>query len=210
MEWIVQLPLVSFSVIIRELSKGFAAFSKGDKTGERAGRLTLNPLAHLDPFGTVFLPLLCFVAGLPMLGWAKPMPVDEARLKGARQRVELAAAGPLAHLGLALGMAVLFKLAVVSRLFAPEFGKTVLEALLFGVSANLALALFDLLPLHPLDGGRAVAGLLSPAWRKRYERHAPYAGYLVLLFAASRWLDRLIVHPAGVAVAALGRAGLLR
>ena len=107
-------------------------------------------------------------------------------------------------------MAALFKLATVTRLFAPEFGKIVLDALLFGVSLNLALAFFDLLPVLPLDGGRALAGLLPRAWRRRYERHAPFAVYLILAFLATRWLDRLVVGPSRAAFEVLSRAGLVR
>lgn len=209
MEWIVQLPLVFFSVVVHELSKGWTAFAKGDRSPEEQGRLTLNPIPHIDPFGTVFLPLFCYALKLPMFGWAKPMPVDSARLSKPRDVVQLAVAGPFAHLLLALASAVLFKLSAGAKLFAPEFQKTVQDALLFGVSINLLLGFFNLLPLHPLDGSRLVAGLLSPSMRERYERHFPYAAALVLVLLLTRALDGLVVSPSRAALGVLTRAELV-
>lgn len=209
MEWIVQLPLVFFSVMLHELSKGWTAFAKGDRSPEVQGRLTLNPIPHIDPFGTVFLPLFCYILRLPMFGWAKPMPVDAERLSKPKDVIQLAAAGPVSHAGLALLLAVLFKLSATTKLFAPEFQKTVQEALLFGVSINLLLAFFNLLPVHPLDGSRLVAGLLPAGLREKYERHSPYAVYLLLVLLATRALDALVVQPSRAALEALSRTGLI-
>src|SRR5579859_3953390 len=101
MEWIVQLPILFFSVVLHELAHGLTAWSKGDPTAENAGRLNLNPLSHVDPFGTIFMPLLCFLLGLPMFAWAKPVPVDARRLRGGERDVFLVAlAGPCANLAL--------------------------------------------------------------------------------------------------------------
>lgn len=209
MEWIVQLPLVFFSVMVHELSKGWTAFAKGDRSPEEQGRLTLNPIPHIDPFGTVFLPLFCYILKLPMFGWAKPMPLDAGRLSRPRDVIELAAAGWLSHGALALCLAVLFKLSAATKLFAPEFQKTVQDALLFGVSINLLLAFFNLLPVHPLDGSRLVSGLLPAALRERYERHSPYAVYVLLALLATRGLDALVVRPSRAALEVLSRTGLI-
>ncbi|MBI5201605.1 MAG: site-2 protease family protein [Elusimicrobia bacterium] len=207
MEWIVQLPVLLFSVAVHELFKGLAARALGDRTAEEQGRLTLNPIPHLDPFGTVFLPLLCYAMRLPMLGWAKPLePSPSAK---ASESVRLAAAGPLAHAGLALVTAACYKAAVVTHVFAPEFEKTMLDALVFGVSLNLVLAFFNLLPVHPLDASRAVAGLLPAPWRGRYEAHAPYAGYFLAVLLGSRLLDPVVMRPARAALEALAKMGLL-
>ncbi len=207
MEWIVQLPVLLFSVAVHELSKGLAALAKGDRSAEEQGRLTLNPIPHLDPFGTIFLPLLCYSLRLPMLGWAKPL--DPAPATKPRDLVQIAAAGPASHLVLALAMAVCYKVAVVSHVFAADFEKAVLDALVFGVSLNLVLAFFNLLPVHPLDASRAVAGLLPEPWRARYESHAPYAGYVLPVLLGSRLLDPVVMRPARALLEAMSRAGLL-
>ncbi len=210
MEWIIQLPLVFFSVIVHELAHGWAAFARGDKTAEERGRLTLNPLPHIDPFGTVFLPLFCHALGLPMFGWAKPVPVDASRLSRPRDMLLVAAAGPLANLALAFGMALLLPLASSLAASGHGLAEAALQALRFGVGANLLLAFFNLLPVHPLDGSRVLSGFLPVSWRARYELHAPYGPTLLFALLASRLADPLVVGPSRVALSALARAGLLR
>lgn len=209
MEWIVQLPVLLFSLAVHELSTGLAAFAKGDRSAEEQGRLTLNPIPHVDPFGTIFVPLLCFSLRLPMLGWAKPVPVDAVKLSRPRDVVEVAAAGPCAHLALALTSAVCFKVSAAVRVFSPAFERVVLDVLVFGVSLNLVLAFFQLLPVAPLDGSRVVSGLLPSPLRARYERHAPYAGYLLAGLLAARLLDPVVMSPARAALGVLARLGLI-
>lgn len=209
MEWIVQLPVLLFSVAVHELSQGLAALAKGDPSAQEQGRLTLNPIPHLDAFGTIFLPLLCYSLRLPMLGWAKPVAFDPARLKRPRDVIEVAAAGPFAHFVLALALAVCFKVSAVSHLFSPDFERIVLDALVFGVSLNLVLAFFNLLPVFPLDASRVVARLLPEPWRARYASHAPYAGYVLAVLLGAKLLDPIVMRPARAALDALSRAGLL-
>ncbi|MBI4424443.1 MAG: site-2 protease family protein [Elusimicrobia bacterium] len=200
---------MSFSAIVHELAHGWTAFARGDRTAEAQGRLTLNPVPHFDPFGTVFLPLLCSALRLPMFGWARPMPLDASRLSSPRDVILVAAAGPCASLGLALVLALTFKLAGSLGPLAPEFQKTLLEALRAGITINLALAAVNLLPVHPLDGSRVLAGLLPAPWRERYERHIPYASYVLLGLLAARLIDPFFVGPSQAAIAGLARAGLV-
>src|SRR5581483_5528624 len=161
MEWIIQLPILFFSVTVHELAHGLASWSKGDPTAENAGRLTLNPLSHVDPFGTVFIPALCLVGGLPMIAWAKPMPVDERRLKGGRRDVMLVAlAGPTANLALAFGGGLLYRAATLFAPWGDGFQVTLMNALTFAVTINCFLAFFNLLPIVPLDGSNIVRGAL--------------------------------------------------
>lgn len=207
MEWLLQLPVLFFSVVVHEFSHGWAAYRRGDDTAESSGRLTLNPLAHIDAFGTVFLPLLCFLLRAPMFGWARPVPVNPARLRRpARDMVGVALAGPAANLALALAAAAAYKL--VSVLPGADFRQTALDFLLFGVTINLFLAFFNLVPIYPLDGCRIVGGLLPPRLARLYDRHMPYGVFLILLVlftglsAAVRW-------PMEGALALLSWVGLL-
>lgn len=210
MEWIVQLPILLFSVVVHELAHGWTAKSRGDDTAERAGRLTLNPLAHLDPFGTLFLPAFCMVTRLPLFAWAKPVPVDPARLARPRSgMLQVALAGPCANLALALAGALLFRLSAALPLPREGLRATLLEALIFATSINLFLAFFNLLPVHPLDGQKVLAGLLPAAWRARYERLAPYGLLILLLLAGLRLLQPLVVLPSQYALGLLARAGLI-
>ena len=184
-EWIIHLPVLFFSVIVHEFCHGWVAYSRGDDTAEKAGRLTLNPLAHVDPFGTVFLPALCFFMNAPMFGWAKPVPVNTAQLRRPkRDMVHVAMVGPVANIVLALCAAVAYKLITLAPIFTPEFKDTVLGFLRFGVGVNLFLAFFNLIPIHPLDGSKVLSGLLPRKLQRAYERHVPYGMFLIFLLSS--------------------------
>lgn len=209
MEWIIHLPILFFSVIVHEFCHGWAAWSAGDDTAERAGRLTLAPWAHVDPFGTVFVPFLCFIAGMPMFGWAKPVPVDLRRLKRPRRdAVRVALAGPAANLALALAAALAYKLVAVGA-GVEGAAASALDALLFMVTVNLLLAFFNLVPIQPLDGGRALAGLLPARARRAYDRLAPYGQFLVLAVLFTPAFTFLVLKPSGLAMSFLRHIGLL-
>lgn len=143
------------SVILHEIAHGVVALRLGDPTAKEQGRLTLNPLKHIDPFGSVLLPFLLAQAGQPVFGWAKPVPVDMRRLDDPkRDMIWVAAAGPLMNL----------LLAIVFTLIA-RTGRLSGYPLVFDVGSvfvdiNILLATFNLIPLPPLDGGRVLTGLL--------------------------------------------------
>ena len=173
-----------FAIVLHEVMHGYVANMLGDDTAAVAGRLTLNPVSHMDLVGTILMPAVLLFLHLPVFGYAKPVPVDFRRLAPRRLGMILvAAAGPLTN----------FALAVVSAFIARELaphvngaiGQTLALPLVYmmeaSVSINLLLAVFNLLPILPLDGGRVLAGLL-PLWAARsFARLEPYG--LLILFA---------------------------
>lgn len=159
------------SVVLHELCHGLVANALGDPTAKRAGRLTLNPLKHVDPFWTIILPGLMFFStgGRFAIGMAKPVPVDFGRLGRPKQdMVWVALAGPGANIALAALMSWLL------GIFPYEF-------FLYAVYFNLGLAVFNLIPIPPLDGSRVLAGLLPNRLAAPYLRVEPY-GFLIILF----------------------------
>lgn len=171
---------VLFAVTLHEASHGFVASRLGDDTAERLGRVTFNPLRHIDPFGTVLLPAMLLLAsgGRLMFGFAKPVPVNFARLRRPRRDMVLvAAAGPGINIAMALAAALL-----LSRISA-EPG-AVLEWLgynLFNaVWINVLLAVFNMLPIPPLDGGRVAVGLLPRPLARPLSRLEPYGFFIIL------------------------------
>jgi Zn-dependent protease len=180
------VPLL-LSLTVHEFAHAWSAWHLGDDTAARQGRLTLNPLSHIDPFGTLLLPLL----GVPF-GWAKPVPIDPAqftrKLSMRTGMMVTAAAGPISNILLAvlstLAYGLLFR-------FAPETvsGRSATAALLgMMIQINVVLALFNMLPVYPLDGSRVVDGLLParmrPAW-ENINRFAPFLLLGVIVFGGS-------------------------
>jgi Zn-dependent protease len=164
------IPLV-FAIVLHEISHGWVANAFGDPTARRLGRLSLNPLRHVDPIGTVVLPLVLAVSGAPVFGWAKPVPVVARRMRNPRLHMVLVAlAGPGMNLLLALLTA--FALALL-RWLAPAGGAGWVFLYLNLVNflvINIFLAVFNLLPIPPFDGGHVVEGLLPRRLAVRYAR----------------------------------------
>lgn len=178
-----------FSVIVHEIAHGFVALHFGDETAKNAGRLTLNPLKHLDPFGSVLLPLMLAVSHLPVFGWARPVPYDPRNLRRPRQQSGLIAlAGPLTNLFVAFIFAMLVRVLVATIGFA-EYG--VLIALLdVVVWVNIALTFFNLIPIPPLDGSGVLFSLLPPSARP-FELFMYRYGMYILLALIFLGLDFL-------------------
>jgi len=168
------------AIVLHELSHGLTADRFGDPTARSAGRLTLNPIKHIDPFGTVILPGLLLLphlfgqAGGPVFGYAKPMPFNPQNLRDPeRQTMWIAAAGPLTNLFLALVGALVFRLVGTA-------GGEVSRLLFIFILVNVILAVFNLLPLPPLDGSKVLARFLPPRAREVYRSMEAY-GVLILL-----------------------------
>ena len=170
------------AVILHEISHGVAALSFGDRTAKEAGRLTLNPIPHIDPFGSIVLPALGAITGLPVLAWAKPVPVNPARMRHPRRDlVFVSLAGPATNLTLMLAAAVGAKVAYENAtpvLFYDQLPLAIRILFSFAV-VNLLLGLFNLLPIPPLDGSALLERILPATWLPQWYKFRPY-GFLVL------------------------------
>jgi len=171
--------ILLFSVIIHEVMHGVVARKFGDHTAEAAGRLTLNPLPHIDLFGTILLPALLIFTGSPILfGWAKPVPVNPLNFSNLRRgELLVSAAGILSNFGLAVAAAVIYH--ILNAL--PQTFPALLGALLrFTITINLVLGIFNLFPIPPLDGSKVLLSQLPYNLAKQYQKLEPY-GILILL-----------------------------
>ncbi len=178
--WLV--PLV-IAIVFHELAHGLVARRLGDTTAERKGRLTLNPVKHIDPFGTVILPMLLAISHAPVFGWAKPVPVNYARLRNPRRDMVLVAlAGPGMNLLLALFGTALLTATIMLSGGAQSGGAAILAAnALNFVLINIFLAVFNLLPVPPFDGGHVVEGLLPGPLAVKFRRLGRYSLFLLMI-----------------------------
>jgi len=177
------------SLSIHEAAHAWSADRLGDTTARMLGRVSLNPAVHVDPIGTILFPLVSMVSGVPLLGWAKPVPVNIHNLRGhwKRKFMLIAAAGPASNLVLAVLAAIALRV-WIGPLGHPATGLTV-GVLAGAAELNVLLAVFNMVPLPPLDGGNVLAGLLRGSAANVFDRIRPY-GFLILyglMFSGILW-----------------------
>lgn len=189
-----QLTVLIFSIIIHEISHGAAALYLGDDTAKRLGRLTLNPLKHLDPFGSLILPGLLVLINSPVVfGWAKPVPYNPYNLPNPKKGAAIiGAAGPLSNILIAVIFAFLLKISLIMGLINPAL----ISGFLIIIFLNLILAFFNLIPIPPLDGSKLLFGLL-PNMSFATQRFLEVYGFLILIillffFGLFRFLIALV------------------
>lgn len=174
------LPVI-FAITVHETAHGWVAAKLGDRTAELQGRLTVNPIKHMDPIGTVVVPLVLLALGGIVFGWAKPVPINPKNFKNpTKDMAWVAIAGPASNLLMAIGWAILVKIGSGLTETLPEIGLFLVYSGLAGVSINLILLVLNLLPIPPLDGSRIVSAFLSPKLVYQYNLIEPY-GFFILL-----------------------------
>ena len=187
---------VIFAITLHEAAHGYVAKHFGDRTAWMLGRVTLNPAKHIDPIGTVVLPILTLALTPFMFGWAKPVPVNFANLRDPRRHaIWVAAAGPGANIVQALAWALVMRVLAESVSQEGLVGAFWLSVAEKGVIVNEVFAVLNLFPILPLDGGRIVASLLPPRMSYTYSRLEPYGMIVLLVLMATGLFGKLLGPP---------------
>jgi Zn-dependent protease len=187
-----------FSLTVHESAHAWTADRLGDPTARLLGRVSLNPIVHADPIGTILFPLLAIVGGVPLIGWAKPVPVVVRRLRRQRRDyVLVAAAGPASNLLLALAAATLLAMLPVSpvQLGQPNVSAPMAALLSRAVQINVLLAVFNMIPIPPLDGGNVLSGLLPIPLARIFDRIRPYGFVLLYALMLTGGLESIVEPP---------------
>lgn len=212
--------ILLFAITIHESAHGWAALKFGDPTAYHLGRITLNPIPHIDPLGTVILPLIMMITGIPFIGWAKPVPVNPLNLRNPRRdNLWISAAGPISNLTAAavflVGIVILkflnpstvyflrsfiFAQTGFAGGFHPLGGLALI--LFYGALINTLLAIFNMIPIPPLDGSGVLMGLLSDQAAEKYDRIRPY-GFLIILGLLFIGFLNLIFRPIYILIATI-------
>lgn len=203
--FILQLPVLMFSIVAHEFAHGYAALKQGDDTALMLGRLTFNPIRHIDPFMTILFPLVMVIAGGPVLAAAKPVPVNPRKYRRFRRGdIIVSLAGIATNLVLAVACAALVALiGLIPTLPSAREPQALLQAMMaWGVVLNLLLAMFNLFPFPPLDGSHVVKYLLPPGLAMSYQRIG-FLGFFILLFLIRTPLFTWWMTPAYVGSRAL-------
>jgi Zn-dependent protease len=197
---IISLFVVLFAITVHEASHGWAALKKGDPTAFHMGRITLNPIRHIDPVGTILLPLILIVMGAPPFGWAKPVPVNPLNLKDPRRdNLIISIAGPLSNISVAIVAFIILKLILnldpslvygrggFSNLLSP-----IIQILYLTIVINIILAIFNMIPIPPLDGSGVVMGLISEEAAEKYEQIRPYGFFILIVLIMTGFIGRIL------------------
>ena len=180
-----RLIILFVSVVVHEVAHGMAALWCGDQTAKHQGRLSLNPIRHVDPIGSIFLPLMLVVSGSPFLfGWAKPVPVNTNQLNHPdNDMVKVAVAGPLSNITLAIVCSAAIKLVVGLAPAMVQEAPWVIQLLGYGVMINIVLAVFNMIPIPPMDGSQVLYRILSSSGRSFLDRIEPYGLFIIILLS---------------------------
>jgi Zn-dependent protease len=187
-----------FSLTVHESAHAWTADRLGDPTARMLGRVSLNPLVHADPIGTILFPLIAMVSGAPLIGWAKPVPVNMRHLRHPRRDyVLVAGAGPASNLLLALAASIASLLLPVSPQSIGEPNLTAPLAALLGqlLRLNVLLAVFNMVPIPPLDGGNVLAGLLPRSLAAPFNQLRPYGFLLLYALIFTGGFEHIVVPP---------------
>jgi len=200
-EGIISLFVVLFAITVHEASHGWAALKMGDPTAYQMGRITLNPIRHIDPIGTILLPLMLVIMGAPPFGWAKPVPVNPLNLKNPRKdNLIISIAGPASNISVAVIAFIVLKILMnlnpslfyshgggISNLLSP-----LITIVYYTIVINAILAFFNLIPIPPLDGSGVVMGLISEEAAQKYEQIRPYGFFILILLIMTGFIGRIL------------------
>jgi Zn-dependent protease len=192
--WI--LPVV-FAITVHEVAHGWVAKKYGDNTASLLGRLTLNPIKHIDLFGTIIIPGLLLLSGTGFIfGWAKPVPVDPRNFKNPRRDMAIVAlAGPVSNLLMAFGWALIARLGVTIGAQTEAISLPLIYTGIAGISINLVLAILNLLPIPPLDGSRILTGILPSYWAWQYNRLERFGFIILVVLLYTNVLGSILAYP---------------
>jgi len=194
----IAIVVVLFSLTVHEFSHGWVAFKLGDPTAKASGRLSLNPIAHIDPIGTIVLPVLMAIMSGPIFGWAKPVPVNPLYFRRditmRKGMLLVAAAGPLSNIVLAfigtLVLGLLFRLEII----IPGTQTPIYLLFFYFIFINLLLAFFNIIPIPPLDGSKILYGLLPEEMARKYASIERY-GFILLILIIATPVGRMLLSP---------------
>jgi len=196
----IQLLVVLLALSVHESAHAWMAERFGDPTGRMQGRITLNPIAHIDPVGTVIFPIILAMIGAPVFGWAKPVMVNPYNLRNPKKdNMYIAAAGPVSNIIMAIGAVIVFILlkqtGFIGSVYVASRGAEAVTLLLLNlILINIFLAIFNLLPIPPLDGSRIVEGVLEGEALHTYKKIEPY-GFIILMAVIYLGIFDLVARP---------------
>lgn len=187
---------VLFAITLHEVAHGWVASLCGDQTARLLGRLSLNPLKHIDLVGTVIVPILLLIFTHFIFGWAKPVPIDARNMRNPRRDTALvAAAGPAANLIMAFIWAIIAWISLMGQASLPWLAVPLVYMGEIGIYVNVILAVLNVLPLPPLDGGRILTSLLPPKIAWQFSRIEPYMFFVIVILMLTGLLSYIIVPP---------------
>jgi len=200
-DYLPQIVILIFSVIFHEVAHGWMALRQGDGTARAMGRLTLNPIPHIDIFGTIILPLILVLSGSRvMFGWAKPVPINPWNMRNPRKgEMLVSAAGPGSNLLLAVIAALIFR--IVAAFAGPQ--SFYANMIIYAVMINLVLCVFNLFPIPPLDGSHIVAHFLPREWAEKYSQIGRYGIFILFFLLYFDILDRVLYPIVSIAMVLL-------